>query len=1434
MRPVSHAAFLLLLTAFTASAQCYTFSGPGVKLSINIVIINQTFGPVVTQAGAATTYAFSGLNTFTLGGVTQTSADVLDGAANIQYLAGIPNVPGDTGVTSFVISVPNSDTSTKGNHFWTADLAGVGNLIPSYTLPQSLPGILAWQGVSNTNQISVTHGGAPINYPITAIGTCGSNTGIDGKLLGDTSNDPGDCHCNDPIDLRSGNLFQQFLDYRTSGPNPLSLIRYYNSMSSSSTLAGTLGPGWRTNYDRYLRLSPNSVAAERADGKEYTFTLNNGNWTMDTDADVKLSNAGSTWTFTDRDDTVETYAALGGTKAQLQSIRARNGYTQTLAYDANNVLLTVTDSYQRQLTFSYTAGFLSSVATPDGLTISYGIIGNLRVVSFSGTQPSEQQYVYENSALPNAMTGYFDENGARFATWTYDSSGRVITEQLGAGAGLATYTYNDTDGSRTVSNALGETELFKFTTLQGVPKLTEIDRSATSSTPAGVRLFTFDSNGYPASSTDWNGNLTTYVNDARGQPISVTEASGTPLARTASISYHQAFHLPTQIAVPGLTTTFTYDSNGEVLTSTQTDTATNASPRIWTYTWANSLPASVKGPRPDVSQLTKYTYDSAGALTAITDALGHMVQVTQHLPGGFPQTIIDGNGITRKLAYDTRQRLISRTVVTAAGPLTTKFSYDNVGNRTGTTLPDGSGVTKTYDAAHRLAGQSDVLGDSIAYSLDALGDRTQISILDSNSALQLQRGGAYDALGRIQQAIGGANQATVFTYDANSNIIGITNPLSRTIEQSFDALNRVISRTDPAKGKVTTAYDANGRPLVVTDARGAVTSFTYDGFGDAIQYAGARGNVSAKYDAAGNLIQKTDGRGVVANYTYDALNRLTSISYPGNSAENVTYIYDEAGHGFGAGRMTSVTDAAGTLSRIYDERGNLLSETRTLGSATLVTAYTYTSASNLSSITYPSKWTVNYTRDKQGRITAASATAPGGGAPKSVVANATYAPFGPLTGLSYGNGLSESRAFDRDYRATRISVNGNSPVLILNYDYDAGNNVLSIGDGVAAANSQNFSYDPLNRILSAAGAYGSLTYSYDANGNRLTEGAATPAVDGLGSDSLFVYNQSGRLASVSANGQQLTQYTYDAFGERLAKTGLAGASTLYQYDSSGHLLEEADRQGNFLVDYIYLDDRPVAAIQASTNSIAFLHTDSLGTPQIATDGSQAIVWAGGSQPFGAIKSLPTTLVQNLRLPGQEFDQETGLYFNGFRPYVPGWGRYLQSDPTGLGGGLNTYAYAAGNPLMFSDPLGLGIASETWEFLKGEIQDQLWEYGLDQKAKNLEEEYGPAVDYSINVIVSIGSKLVDFGKVAIAGGEILCPVCDITIGVFIGVLPEFALDATAPHEDLTGIGQNIDQLNAYQQAATSCSKSNPQGQIPGFTPPPPGTAPNPQNPVFRAF
>ena len=161
----------------------------------------------------------------------------------------------------------------------------------------------------------------------------------------------------------------------------------------------------------------------------------------------------------------------------------------------------------------------------------------------------------------------------------------------------------------------------------------------------------------------------------------------------------------------------------------------------------------------------------------------------------------------------------------------------------------------------------------------------------------------------------------------------------------------------------------------------------------------------------------------------------------------------------------------------------------------------------------------------------------------------------------------------------------------------------------------------------------------------------------------------------------------------MSRTGAVSSTTLYQYSVNGRLLEETDEQGNPLVDYIYLDNRPVATISPPEGKIYFLHNDRLGTPQVATDGMQSIVWSAGYGPFGEMTAIPGLIVQNLRLPGQEFDVETGLYHNGFRDYAPGWGRYLQSDPIGLAGGMNTYAYAGANPVNRIDPLGLDFLDD---------------------------------------------------------------------------------------------------------------------------------------------
>jgi RHS repeat-associated protein len=192
----------------------------------------------------------------------------------------------------------------------------------------------------------------------------------------------------------------------------------------------------------------------------------------------------------------------------------------------------------------------------------------------------------------------------------------------------------------------------------------------------------------------------------------------------------------------------------------------------------------------------------------------------------------------------------------------------------------------------------------------------------------------------------------------------------------------------------------------------------------------------------------------------------------------------------------------------------------------------------------------------------------------------------------------------------------------------------------------------------------------------------------LGQVTSLTYNQAGRLATTSGSAGKITQYTYDAFGHRLVKVGAATATSIYSYDAQGHLLQETDDLGGTRVDYIYLDDRPVATIQPSNNAIYFLHDDRLGTPQRATNSSQGLAWTTKYQPFGQTSTLPALIVQDLRFPGQENDLETGLYHNGFRDYAPTLGRYLESDPIGLAGSSNTYAYVGDNPSNQIDPAGL--------------------------------------------------------------------------------------------------------------------------------------------------
>ncbi|MBS0473465.1 MAG: hypothetical protein JSR60_20520 [Proteobacteria bacterium] len=124
--------------------------------------------------------------------------------------------------------------------------------------------------------------------------------------------------------------------------------------------------------------------------------------------------------------------------------------------------------------------------------------------------------------------------------------------------------------------------------------------------------------------------------------------------------------------------------------------------------------------------------------------------------------------------------------------------------------------------------------------------------------------------------------------------------------------------------------------------------------------------------------------------------------------------------------------------------------------------------------------------------------------------------------------------------------------------------------------------------------------------------------------------------------------------------------------------------------YLHLDGK--------CDGVYYIHADQLNRPQKISDGSAAVVWDGVFDRFGNPTSVTGTVAMPLRFPGQYADPETALNQNWFRDYDPSIGRYVESDPIGLMGGLNTYGYVEGNPITSVDSLGL-FDPGPWNFAK---------------------------------------------------------------------------------------------------------------------------------------
>jgi RHS repeat-associated protein len=755
-----------------------------------------------------------------------------------------------------------------------------------------------------------------------------------------------------------------------------------------------------------------------------------------------------------------------------------------------------------------------------------------------------------------------------------------------------------------------------------------------------------------------------------------------------------------------------------------------------------------------------------GDLWKETNALGQVKEYVSYDLDGRVSRVKDSNGTYTDFSYNSRGWLTDHVVRdSVSGAPSTKdavvhLDYDPAGNINQVTQPDGDYLRYTYDDAHRLIMIGDNLGNSIDYCpggvgsaecLDPLGNRKVERVTDASMAVRRSMHRQYDMLGHLEEALNASGQTTFDAtggYDPNGNIVSSVDGLGYQTQRAYDGLNRLIKTLQNYSGADTATqntetdygYDTLNNLRSVSDPDGLVTNYTYDGLDDLTDLNSPdTGHTSYSYDKAGNRISQTDNRLVTTTYTYDALNRLKSISYP-TSTLSVAYAYDQDNLVTGCttsypiGRLTQMSDGTGSTIYCYDRRGNVVKKIQTTAGTTLATQMGYSMGDRLASVTYPSGITIGYIHDAIGRITQVNAS---GAVSAAIVTNATYYPFGPLNTLTFGNGRILTKTYDQNYAIDKITSSGLGG-LTLDFNVDVMGNITNVSQTIAPPTpDRTYGYDPLYRLTTVqAGANHLEDYTYNRTGDRLTAAfsGGSPLTYTYASGTHHLASVGGASRSYDLNGNTQTgigtltlgyddknrlatagSYTYETNGrgERVRKSSILGSPTLFNYDEGGQLLGEYSGVGTAQMEYIYLDNLPIAVVK--NGAISYIETDQLGTPrQVISPSTNGIMWKWDllASAFGTNAPVAPSITLDLRLPGQYSDVETGLNYNYFRDYDGLTGRYIESDAIGLGGGFSTYQYAFSRPITYVDRNGemaLALAVGT-SCLSGCLGDVFTNYG----------------------------------------------------------------------------------------------------------------------------
>ena len=520
---------------------------------------------------------------------------------------------------------------------------------------------------------------------------------------------------------------------------------------------------------------------------------------------------------------------------------------------------------------------------------------------------------------------------------------------------------------------------------------------------------------------------------------------------------------------------------------------------------------------------TRYRYDERGNLVEVLNALGEKTSYVYDEESRLLQ-VEAGGVVLRTHSYDERGRLISlrdalgrrreviyeergwiKEIVQADGSRIT-FGRDERGNITQISNPYGERMYYTYDALNRLVEVRDEEGNKTAYTYDE-ADRL-LSITNPEGSKKSFR---YNASGKVVQVQDFDGESLFFTYHETGKIGTLTDKEGRQWKRSYDRQGNLVEEISPTGAVCTWQYDVHSR-MVRKEEKG-------EGAARVEEYA---------YDLVGNLVEVRAGDGKEhlkkETYTYDALNRITTVT--DLSGALTRYQYTSVN-----GKVESLTDAKGNTRRFsYNEAGELTEQEDGWGNRI---SYVYTLLGQ-----------VSHKTDIAGRRTSYD-----------------YLPGGRLKRIQTSTGGDVVFSYDGRGRVKERKDKHRGKTT---YEYDAMSRIVGVTGPMGQRSS--YEYDVLGQVIAVTDGKGGRTaYAYTPTG-KLKE-----VVDAMGNPTIYSYDERDFLTGICQKGEEgerITHYTHNAFGEVTCIQDALGHKEQYVYDVLGRVVEKVDQEG-FVSRYTY-------------------------------------------------------------------------------------------------------------------------------------------------------------------------------------------------------------------------------------------------------------------------